>query len=170
MKTTRIFIIIVLAFIPICAFSQFRYTTSTEVYNGNTYEIHDYGSMYSVTNNKYMLPTDMVSGVSPYPDEMQYSYWLRMRNQFMNKIDSIKLSVFTPAQVVEIKRLGSISTSHYWDTKTHDYVGVGFAFAIGLKDIVTLEKLYEIEQKLANAHLNAGEQHLSEPEKKYFLL
>lgn len=83
------------------------------------------------------------------------------------KIHDIMYGVF-PMELWPLLKSGTLMQDSFFDVKTGGYIGGHFIFDVEIKDIVTLDKIYEMEQKLEAAHLNVGKQQFKRPNKKYF--
>lgn len=169
MKKLRLIMAMVLLSVTSNILSQTEFKKNIEAYKSNVYEVKDYGSLYFVTNKKHPWPQGDITYAKLLEREDMWTYFKRVRKENYDKVDSVAYSVFTPEQVAVIKGNGNIGVSPFWYTKTGDYAGAYFSFNFKLKDIVTIAKVYEMEQALFKTAINAGKRmDFEDPTKKYF--
>ena len=172
LRLLRLFLLAVLVFVVygISAVNP-KTVTETKSYNGNEYNIELYNNfIYTVTNKKYIFPESEITNTTHLDGENWNNYQKRVfinSNSVFFKIRDIALSVFPDSLRNTLLNNGFIMGSTF-DAKSGNLVGISVAFFKKIKSLVPLEKVYEIEQKIMNAHLNAGKQKLKDPSKKYF--
>ena len=170
LRLLRLFLLAVLVFVVygISAVNP-KTVTETKSYKGNVYNMEYSKYFCTVTNRKYMFPESEITNTTHFDDESWEDYQKRIISSdgVLAKILNMGLSVF-PDSLRGTLRKNDFGIGVIFDTQSGNLVGINVGFDKNIQSLVPLEKVYEIEQKIMNAHLNAGKQKLKDPSKKYF--
>jgi hypothetical protein len=170
MKTLKFIFAFTLMFVvnsDLCA--QKEWNTRIEWYGGDEYIIESTDGIYAVTNKKYDL-TNVSTRDIEYDGESMYE-WSERKQELVSAIGTVTRDVleFDKVPPFQDDYNYHITVVCFFDSYSKDYVGAYFIFDTELwGDVITLQKLHQLEFRLLQAKINAGETNLLDPHRPFF--